>query len=317
MKLLKLGILPSLFLMLSAMTLLAGPSSRGGGVKTDGVPVKMTVTASVDKGRNMPEITQEDVFVKSGKETLQVLEWSAARGERAGLELFILMDDASTSSLGSQLKDLRSFILSLPSTASVGVGYARNGTVEIRQNFTTDHELASKALRLPVSSAGAFGSPYLSVVDLMKRWPETANRREVLLVTDGIDRAGRGRNAMLNPDVDTAATVAQKTGTMVHTMYFPGAGHHFRNWFVAVSGQNAMAKLSNFTGGECYFLGTQNPVSFAPYLDELRNVLGNQYLLTLSVKPAKKAVFQTVTVGTEVAGVDFNGPDAVWVPPSR
>ena len=151
----------------------------------------------------------------------------------------------------------------------------------------------------------------------MKRWSASANRREVVLVTDGIDRAGRGRNALINPDVDTAATVAQKTGTLIHTIYFPGGGHWYRNFWERNYGQNGIAKLSDLTGGESFALGLQAPVSFVPYLEQLQQILDNQYLLTFNAKPGKKAGMQYVTVMTEVAGVDFTTPDAVWVPAAK
>jgi hypothetical protein len=277
------------------------------------VPVKMTVTASVDNGRRMPDIQKEDVVVQKGKQRLQVAEWVAARGDRAGLELFILIDDASDSSLGTKLDELRGFIQSQPSTTSVGIGYMRNATVQIAQNLTADHALAAKALRLPLGSAGAYGSPYLSVVDLMKRWPASANRHEVILVSDGIDRARRGRNALLNPDVDTANDVAQRTGTIIHTIYSPGVGRWHRNFWDATNGENGLAKLSDVTGGESYFLGLQSPVSFAPYLDQLRKTLDNQYLLSFYATPGKKAGLQRVNISTEIPGVDFNAADGVWV----
>jgi hypothetical protein len=206
-----------------------------------GAPVTMVVTANVDKNKRRPEIQKEDVFVHKGKDRLPVADWAAAQDGRAGLELFILIDDASVSTLGLQLDDLRNFINAQPSSTSIGVGYARNATVEIRQNFTTDHALAAKALRLPLGTAGAYGSPYLSAVDLMKRWPETPNRREILLVADGIDRAHRSHNALLNPDVDTAGAVAQRTGTIVHSIYYPGVGHWPRNFWQATNGQNGLA----------------------------------------------------------------------------
>src|SRR5271169_3886492 len=59
--------------------------------ETAAVPVRMTVTAIVDSGKRMPDIQKEDVFVKNGRERLQVSDWVAARGDRAGLELFILI----------------------------------------------------------------------------------------------------------------------------------------------------------------------------------------------------------------------------------
>jgi hypothetical protein len=274
----------------------------------------MVVTANVEKGKRLPDIEKEDVSVKRGKDRLQVTEWVAAKGDRAGLELFILIDDASTSNLGVQLEDLRKFVNAQPATTSVGVGYARNATVEIRQNFTTDHARAAKALRLPLGNAGSSGSAYLSTIELMKRWPETANRREILLVADGIDRAHRSRNALFNPDVDTAAAVAQRTGTIVHSIYFPGVGHWGRNFWRATNGQNGLAKLAEMTGGESFFLGAYAPVGFAPYLDNLQRILDHQYLLTFSVQPGAKAGLQYVNVQTEIAGVDLATPDAVWAP---
>jgi hypothetical protein len=315
MKNFKLAMLPSLLVMASAAMAASEPAPSNKNILPAGdVTVSMVVTANVDNDKRMPQIDKDDVFVKVGKDRRQVMNWVPAQGERAGLELFILIDDASTSSLGAHLEDIRKFIREQPPTTAVGIGYTRNATVDIRQNFTTDHELASKAVRLPVSSAGAYGSPYLSVVDLMNRWNKSAERREVILVTDGIDRAGRGRNALLNPDVDTAADVAQRTGTIIHTIYHPGAGHWRRNFWTATQGQNAIAKLSDMTGGESFFLGRQDPVSLAPYFKDLRNILDNQYLMTFSVTPGKKAGPQRVTVTTEVAGVDLNSPDSAWVP---
>jgi hypothetical protein len=307
------------FIAISAAAAMCGITLAAATIGPDekAVPVQMTVTANVEDGKRAPQIAKEDVFVNKGKERLGVADWVAARGDRAGLELFILIDDASITSLGIQLKDLRDFIKAQPPTTSVGVGYARNAVVEIRQNFTTDHELAAKALRLPVGFTGAYGSAYLSVVDLMKRWPATPNRREVLLIADGIDRARRAHNALLNPDVDTAAAVAQRTGTMIHSIYYPGVGHWHRNFWWASNGQNGLAKLSDQTGGESFYIGSGAPVSFAPYLKDLQKILDNQYLLTFHSNPGKKAGLQFVNVSTEIPGVDFATPDAVWVPAAK
>ncbi|MGA7754189.1 MAG: hypothetical protein WCB05_15240 [Candidatus Sulfotelmatobacter sp.] len=283
------------------------------------VPVTMTVTANVASDKRMPVINQDDVVVNQGKDRVKVTDWVPAKGDRAGLELFFLIDDAASSSLGSHLNDLAEFIKAQPAATAVGVGYMRNGTVEIVQNFTTDHEAAAKSLRLPLGYAGAFGSPYLSVIDLMNRWPESNSRHEIVMVTDGIDRARRGiswRGLSINPDVDSASDVAMRTGTIIHSIYTPGAGHWARNYWRATSGQLGISKLSDVTGGESFFLGLQTPVSFRPYLDQLQRILDNQYLLSISVTPSKKADLQYVKLNTEVAGVDFAAADAVWVKPA-
>jgi hypothetical protein len=129
------------------------------------VPVRMTVTVNViGENRRMPEVNRDDVKVNRGRDKLQVTDWTAAKGDRAGLDLFILIDDASESTLGSQLDDLRTFINSQPPTTSVGVGYMRNATVQIVQNFTNEHGQAANSLRLPLTNVGAYGSPYLSLM---------------------------------------------------------------------------------------------------------------------------------------------------------
>ena len=53
---------------------------------------------------------------------------------------------ATDTSLGSQLDDVRGFINAQPATTSVGVGYTRNGTVQIALDtpptvFKTDTSL--------------------------------------------------------------------------------------------------------------------------------------------------------------------------------
>ena len=281
-------------------------------------PAHMTVTLRVlGENKRMPEVTREDVRIAQNTQRLQVTGWTPARGDRAGLDLFILIDDASDTSLGSQLSDLRSFINAQPSTTSVGVGYMRNGAVQISQNFTTDHDQAAKALRVPLASSGAYGSPYLSVIDLMKRWPENGNRREVIMVSDGIDRFRGGLHqhglTFISPDVDSASMVAQRTGTIIHTIFTRGVGRLASNFWEITNGQNGMAKLSDETGGESFFLGTQSPVSFKPYLDSLQGTLDNQYILEFQANQAKKSGHQYVRLSTEIAGVEFNSADSVWV----
>jgi hypothetical protein len=279
-------------------------------------PVRMTVTVRLlDQSRRMPDVNREDVIVKQGNDRLQVTGWTPVRGQNVGLDLFILIDDAADTSLGSQLDDLRSFINRQAPTTSVGVGYMRNGTVQISQNFTTDHAQAAKALRVPMASSGAFGSPYLSVVDLMKRWPEHPNRRVIVMVTDGVDRARGGPRFRLatNPDVDTASDVAQRTGTIIHTIFTRGIGRLGGNFWEINRGQMGMAQLADQTGGESFYLGMQNAVSFKPYLEDVQRALDNQYLLEFKAIPGQRSELRSVNLTTEVAGVELDSADSVWV----
>ncbi|MFZ1205453.1 MAG: hypothetical protein WAN97_14145 [Candidatus Acidiferrales bacterium] len=281
-------------------------------------PVQMTVTLNVlGENKRMPEVSREDVIVRQGNQRLEVTGWEPLREGNTGLDLFVLIDDASNPVVGSQFDDLRSFINAQPPNTKVGVGYMRNGTVQIAQDLTSNHDQAAKALRLPMASSGAYGSPYLSVIDLMKRWPDDSKRREVLMVTDGIDRfrfAQRYRGLRtLSPDVDSASRVAQRTGTKINSIFTRGVGSLGNNYWEITNGQNGMAKLAEETGGQSFYLGTQNPVSFKPYLDDLQKGFDNKYVLEFRAIPGQKSGPQYVKLSTEVAGVELASADSVWV----
>jgi len=117
----------------------------------------------------------------------------------------------------------------------------------------------------------------------------------------------------ISPDVDSASTVAQRTGTIIHTIFTRGVGRWGSNFWEITNGQNSMAKLSDETGGESYYLGTQNAVSFRPYLDSLQRGFDNRYLLEFNAVPGGKPGLQYVKLTTEVAGVELNSADSVWV----
>jgi hypothetical protein len=210
------------------------------------------------------------------------------------------------------LEDIRQFINAQPATTAIGVAYMRNGIADVLQNPTNDHAQAAKALRLPFGDPGASASPYFSVTDLIKRWPETPVRREILMVSDGIDRYwGSGPS---DPYVDSTIEDAQRAGVIIFSIYMPGGGHFGHSFWRINWGQNYLSQVSDETGGESYYLGFGAPVSFAPYLDDLTHRLTRQYLLTFIAKPEKKAGFQQVKLRTEVPNAELVAADRVYVP---
>jgi hypothetical protein len=301
----------------AAMMFAAGTSVGAAEVATNAtVGVTMTVTANVAANKHMPGIGRDDVVVKQGKSRLEVTEWVPARGERAGLELFILIDDAVDSRISQQYDELRAFINAQPPSTLVGIGYMRNSTVQIAQNLTANHDLAAQALRLPLGYPGAYGSPYLSVADLMRGWPVDQNRREVLMLTSGIGRdqhIGWEHGYRTDVDAETATAVAQRTGTNIFSIYAPGSTRFRHRYWAGVNGQMNLTRLSDSTGGAAFYLGLHSPVSIRPYLGQLQSMLDNQYLLSFSAKPGKRPGLQSINLSTEVAGVDLAAHDAVWV----
>jgi hypothetical protein len=307
---LRLTVLLVLGVLTATSTLLKGQQSPA-----TGTPVHMVVTAEARHGADVPVIQKEDVMVYQGRDRVKTTDWIPLQGDHAELELFLLLDDASGSSLGSQLEDLRRFTNSQPATTRIGVGYMRNGTVDILQDLTDDHNKAAKSLRLPFGDAGVNASPYFSISDLIKRWPEAPVRREILMVSDGIDRYGPGGAS--DPYVDQAVEQAQRAGIVIFSIYSPGAGHFGHSFWRINWGQNYLSQLSDETGGESFYLGSEAPVSFSPYLDDLSRRLLHQYLLTFLAKPVKKAGMQGVKVRTEVSNAELVAADSVYVPASE
>src|SRR5271167_3206450 len=214
----------------------------------NGVPARMVVTEETHQGPGAPVIGPEDVIVAQGQEHDKVTGWVPAQGNHAALELYILLDDGSTSSLGTQLGDIRQFILAQPDAAKIGVAYMRNGIALIAQKPTSDHALAAKALRLPLGVGGANGSPYFSLTDLVKRWPKTDSRREVLMISDGVDRYYDGPD-MLDPYLAQAIEKTQRAGVVVSVIYNPGASDYGQGNWRRYIGQVYLAQVAAKTGG--------------------------------------------------------------------
>jgi hypothetical protein len=293
-----------------------GASAAAGQQSANGVPAHMVVTVEPHHGSEVPPLNREDVMVYEGKDRDAVTEWIPAQGDRAGLELFIMLDDGADSSLGQQLQDLRKFIDAQPASTKIGIAYMQNGTARIEQNLTSDHAQAAKALRLPMGIRGANGSPYFSLTDLIKRWPESPERREVLMASDGVDLF-YGSGDLLDPYLDEAIQNAQRAGILVSAIYTPGVGHFGHSYWQTYWGQLYLAQLAEKTGGEAYYIGFNGPpVSFAPYLEDLDHRLSHQYFLTFLAKPPKKAGWQPVKLRTEVPKVDLVSADRIYVAPA-
>ena len=153
----------------------------------------MVITdAALRTEKSLPALNAENVKVKQGKGFLSVAQVIPAQGDNAALQLMILIDDTlNTQAVGNNLNDLKAFIADQPPSTVIGVAYMSNAIANVAQNFTADHALAVKAVRLPRGTTSTMDSPYLSLISLVKGWPRQNVRREVLMVTDGIDRLRR------------------------------------------------------------------------------------------------------------------------------
>jgi hypothetical protein len=270
----------------------------------------VTVTA-VGKKQAPPPIKKEDVELLQGKERMQVADWK--RGET--LFLAILIDDSLDQEVASQWNDLKAFIDAQPQSTFVAVAYSRNGAAAVAQDFTNDHALAAKALRIPLGSGGSFSSPYLSVQDWVKRWPDHGgDRRSIIMISSGVDYF-RGGFDPVDPDLDSTVEQAQKKNINIWTIYYPDSGHVGRRFFRVFNSQSNLSRLSEETGAESYYLGSGVPVNLKPYFEEIEGHLENQYLLSFAGNGGKKGKFTRIRVNTETPNVEFMLPASVFLPP--
>jgi hypothetical protein len=262
----------------------------------------LIVTAEGHHGQAAPAVMKDDVVVEVNKRPARVEEWLALRGEQASLELYILIDDGEDSDLGNQFGSFKTFINGQSGTTRIGLAYLRNGSANIVAPLTTDHAQLAKALRLPLGQSGIAASPYMGISDLVKKWPAADARREILLITSGIDPWSPPDPQ--NPYLQQAIADAQRAGILVHSIYYSGAGHTGHSYWRVNWGQNYLSELGDETGGEAYWQGFGSPVSLDPYLKDLAERLQNQYLLTLAPEDTKRGL-EPVRVTASGSGVSL------------
>jgi hypothetical protein len=282
---------------------------------TTGVSPQMVVTLLKGAGGSRPDnLESGEISVLMGKTPASVVRLQRLSGDLADMQLFVFLDDSTRSgSLGIHLGELKAFFNSLPATTQVGVGYMRNGTVVMSQDFTADHQKAADALRLPIALPGVNGSPYFALSDVVKHWPskEATGRRAVLMLTDGVDRYN-GSADLDDPYMDAAINGALRQGVMVYSIYLSGAGSYDRRVRPTVFGQSHLIEVGEETGGYAYFEDFRDPVTIAPFLNDLRDRLDHQYQVTLGALSDKG--IQPVKLRTELPGLKISGPTRVFVP---
>lgn len=207
----------------------------------------------------------------------------ASRGSNARvhepLNLAVLVQDDLVSHVGNELGVTADFIRSLPAGSRVMVGYLTAGSLQVRQQFTTDLEQAAKALRIPMASESAAPyNPYVEVLQALRKFDaQDANRNAVLLVSDGLDVSrGFDASSTLNSlDLHRAVNEAKRRNVNIYAFYAPSVGLTSHNRTAISFGQGALNRLADETGGRAFFQGT-NFVTFDAYFDNLRRALNER-----------------------------------------
>jgi len=277
------------------------------------IPVHIMVTLGHHYGGVLAALTQDEVTVTQRFDPQRITSLTPLRGDRGGLELFLLVDDFSSCEPGSKFEEVRRFIDSQLPTTAVGVAYIHNGNLEVIENPTRDRQRAVMALSAPSGSKPA--SPFKALAELIRGWPQGPSRRAVVMISNGIDPEAKE----LGPDAsaDGAIEAAQRAGVPIYAIYHPSADYQTQDYSKIYAGQVQLAHVAGETGGEAYFLGMGPLPSLVPFLADIADHLANQYLLEFLANPSDgPGALQEVTVKSNVPDVELIVPSKAWVPGS-
>jgi len=279
------------------------------------VQVKTIMTAVPKHSEEASTILPSDVKIKVNGHSTQVTNVTPLRGDRAELQLVVLIDSGVLQSLGQQMSDIADFVRVLPPTTEIAFAYMMNGRAVFEQPFTTNKNLALRSLHLPGGTVGSSASPYFCISQLAKHWPShnLNARREVIAITDGIDPY----EVQFDPEdpyVRTAVRDAIRNRVVVDAIYWHDMGMASRIGFLASGGQSLLGIVTEDTGGKFYYQGFGNPVAFHPYLRDLSKRLENQYELDFMVPAKAKPQIASLRIKLVMPNMKTNAPQRVFVP---
>ena len=295
------------------------------------VPVNLVLTLQGHHGADLSGVNSGNLIVTEGRESAKITNLQPLQGERAGLELFIMMDNAREISNGTQIEDIRHFILTQPATTKIGVAYMDMQGPTIAQDLTADHTLAAQAVITPLANLANGQSPYTALSQLIDKWPASNDRREVVMISTGEDATfGGSVSDKMNPYLDAVIEKAQRAGIVVFTIATGREPLHLQDehQFIsptqntlatvgptgAVLGRIYLAQVAEGTGGELYYYRSSAPISFAPYLRDVSERLANQYLVSFL---AKKPGLESLKVKSKVPHIDVVTAKKVYVPAGK
>ncbi|HEY1754540.1 MAG TPA: hypothetical protein VGG72_04040 [Bryobacteraceae bacterium] len=277
---------------------------------TASAPAEIIVTVGHYFGPETPVLTQDNLTITQQYDPLPITSLVPLRGDRAALELFLLVDNCSSCEPGTKFEELRRFILAQPSTTAIGVAFIRNGKLEVAENLTKDRKRAVEALNVPDGNKPT--GPYDAVTDLIHNWGQNSSRHAVLIITNGIDPAVPETGP--DPSVEAAIAAAQRARVTVYAMYHPSADYLSIDPSTVYNGQVQLAHLAMESGGEAYFVSFGPLPSLSPFLADLSDHLANQYLLRFLAKPVEgTGALERVTVKSTVRDVELMVPDKTWI----
>ena len=193
----------------------------------------------------------------------EVTGWVPLRGPRSGLQLVVLLDDSSVRQPGPAIERPQELSTALPPTAQVAIGYMRNGSPNLVQNFTTDHAAGGREpSACPAGTPGdqrkplflPFGSGQAMAGRRKQRSPGGDHghrwRRPLLRRGASIPKTLTCRRLSATRRKPESSSIPSTTGARAAPTGFA---------LVTDGGQNYLTQVSGSTGGKVYTGGLGEP----------------------------------------------------------
>lgn len=276
------------------------------------------VTVLPKKAADAPSaFNMQDLSLKVAGKDAKVTKWELYKSPENTLELVLFFDDSARTSIGTQQSEIKNFINNLPPGTKAAIAYMEHGNADFSGPLTADHAAVLRGLRLPTGFPGSSDSAYFCLSDLAKHWPskDTQARREVVMITGGSSYY-QARFDPSAPDVSAAITDSARAGLVVYSIYWNDQGRFGRRTGGGFSGLNLLNYVTEATGGKSFSLGTGNPISLAPYFDEILRRFQNQYELGFVSAAGAKPEVETLKLNLNVPGAEVDAPKQVLVVPA-
>jgi hypothetical protein len=261
-------------------------------------------------------ISSRDFAVHVDGRLAQVTNWT--QSAQSPLELVLLIDGSARASLGIHLQEIAQFVRALPPNTRVGIAYMMLGKAMFVAPLSTNRAQVLKELRLPIGVPGVESSPYFCLSSLAKHWPsqDTSARREVVMITDGVDRYELQYNGS-DPYLQAAIANATRAHLIVYTIFWSSEGWINTTGYEKNAGQNLLLQLTSTTGGESYWFGPGVPVTFTPYFDDMLRRFQNQYELGVSAPLGQKPEMEAMKLKLSAPGSKVIAPKKIYIAPEQ
>ncbi len=293
------GFLPVLALLLLILVVPAFTQEKG---RKDPNNVSILVTAAPTSDRSraiIDNLQPTDFAVLENKKDQTIVD--VRKVSATPINIAVVIQDDLVMHVNNEIPEIREFIKSLPAGSKIMTAHISGGNMQVRQQFTTDMEMAAASFRILASSISVAGStPYYGLNEVLKQFGSLKEGPNVVLfISDGLDASGgiRFGSPYSSLSLDRAIATAQREKVAVFTFYAPSVAYTSFSRLAVNYGQGSLLRLADETGGAAFFSG-MDFVTFSPYFRELNDLLRHQWLITYRSSSNGKG-FRNIEVTTD------------------